>query len=122
MKQNKTMKYLFLDDERMPHDVGNYTDVRLRPMYRLNGWAIVRSYDQFVDWITKNGLPDVISFDHDLSDERFKEKTGYDCAKWLVEYCNGELLPECYCHSMNPVGKQNIVNYLVNYQKQFLKP
>jgi hypothetical protein len=28
----------------------------------------VKSYDEFVDWITKNGLPTGICFDHDLSD------------------------------------------------------
>ena len=45
------------------------------------------------------------------------EKTGYDCAKWLVEYClNNDLdLPFCFVHSMNPVGKDNINHLLKNY-------
>lgn len=45
------------------------------------------------------------------------EKTGYECAKWLVEYCldNDLDLPLCYVHSMNPVGKDNINNLLKNY-------
>ena len=60
----------------------------------------------------------MISFDHDLADEHylkqnsqeFVEKIGYDCAKWLVEYCMDHYLdlPKFYCHSMNPVGKENI--------------
>ena len=45
------MVKLFLDDIRKPPDVD---------------WFIVRNYNQFIDWIDKNGLPDIISFDHDL--------------------------------------------------------
>ena len=46
-----------------------------------------------------------------------KEKTGYDCAKWLVEYCldNDLSLPKYQVHSMNPVGKKNILDYLSNF-------
>lgn len=49
------------------------------------------------------------------------EKTGFDCAKFLVEYCmeNNLKLPEFYVHSMNPVGKDNIVNYLNNFKKYY---
>ena len=48
-----------------------------------------------------------------------KEKTGYVCAKWLVEYCiNNDLkCPEYFCHSMNPVGKYNILGLLDNFTK-----
>ena len=54
---------LFLDDIRIPEDV--------RWMYNLNeqyinsDWGMVRSYDEFVEFITKNGLPDETSFDYD---------------------------------------------------------
>jgi hypothetical protein len=49
----------------------------------------------------------------------FSEKTGYDCAKWLVNFCmdNNLKLPEYYVHSMNPVGRRNILGYLDNYVK-----
>lgn len=69
----------------------------------------------------------MISFDHDLADEHywkqntgeFVEKTGYDCVKWLIEYCmdNDVDLPKFYCHSMNPVGKENIERLLKNFKK-----
>lgn len=130
---NKT--FLFLDDMRDPYEVGNYFyPVEKRNMYRKEDWDVVRNYDSFVEYIEVNGLPDVISFDHDLADEHYapeeywadivvnrkyqdeaykhyKEKTGLDCAKWLIEYCNENkrALPEIYCHSMNPVGKTNIL-------------
>ena len=48
-----------------------------------------------------------------------REKTGYDCAKWLVDYCmdNGLKLPEFEVHSMNPAGGENIRMYLENFKK-----
>lgn len=140
MEQQQSDKYLFLDDVRMPYEVGNYIyPVRLRPMYRQKSWKIVRDYEEFVEYIEKNGLPDVVSFDHDLADSHYApehlwtdyekskewqdnqihtEKTGYDCAKWLVDYCieNNINLPDYYCHSMNPVGKDKILNLLNQYE------
>lgn len=111
---------LFLDDIRLPKDV-KWMQMPLGP------WAIVRSHDEFVKHIMQRGLPDFISFDHDLADEhytggakydKYKEKTGYESAKWLVEYCmEYELhLPEYQVHSLNPIGKENIIGYLENFK------
>ena len=49
----------------------------------------------------------------------FKEKTGYDSAKWLIDYCldNNLDLPLCFIHSMNPAGKENIEMLLNNFIK-----
>jgi hypothetical protein len=49
----------------------------------------------------------------------FEEKTGYDCAKWLVDYCidNQANLPDYLVHSANPIGKKNIESYLENFKK-----
>lgn len=118
---------LFLDDVRDPSMVANYAHWSLRAMYRLDKWNIVRSYEEFVAYIEEFGLPEVISFDHDLSEEHYApesegwvyvEKTGLDCAKWLCEYCdkNEKELPEWYIHSMNPVGAENIRKQLENYE------
>ena len=129
--------FLFLDDIRNPEDAAKYTN---QDIYLFKMWDTVRSYNEFVSYIENNGLPVCISFDHDLADEHYtpeeywsdydkskvyqdkqhyKEKTGYDCAKWLVDYCieNKCNLPKYMCHSMNPVGKDNIINYLNNYEK-----
>ena len=121
---------LFLDDIRVPYDVFKTT---INPIFENNeDWAIVRDYHQFVNYITKFGLPDFISFDHDLSYEHYLEenqsdieygslieKTGYDASKWLVNYCeeNDLYLPDFYVHSANPVGKKNIECYLENFKK-----
>ncbi|MGK6343616.1 cyclic-phosphate processing receiver domain-containing protein [Chryseobacterium sp. DT-3] len=119
-----TKRLLFLDDIRYPVEVYHYTkhDIFLR-----KDWHIVRNYEQFVNRILEKGLPEMISFDHDLADiqylkpdsDEYTEKTGYDCAKWLTEYCldNYLDLPKFYCHSMNPVGKENILSFLENFKK-----
>lgn len=133
---NKKKYWLFLDDIRNPIDVWKYTG---NLIFTEKNWKIVRSYSQFVDYIQINGMPELISFDHDLSEEHYRpsmydedkhyskyytdgtftEKTGYDCAKWLVDYCmdNNIKLPEFYVHSMNPVGKENILKLFENFKK-----
>jgi hypothetical protein len=122
---------LFLDDVRNPYCVFKNT---ILPIYEKDSdWVIARSYDEFVDTLNDKGMPDVISFDHDLSYdaylpqnqhghieyEKLEEKTGYDAAKLLVEICMSEKkeLPMYYIHSANPVGAENIKNYLENAKK-----
>ncbi|WP_228409728.1 cyclic-phosphate processing receiver domain-containing protein [Chryseobacterium sp. T16E-39] len=113
-----------MDDIRFPVEAYHYTGEKI---FLNKDWYIVRNYRQFVNQIIQNGLPEMISFDHDLADMnssdsdnlKFTEKTGYDCAKWLVEYCmdNHLNLPKFYSHSMNPVGKENILSLLENFKK-----
>ena len=45
------------------------------------------------------------------------EKTGMDCAKWLVaESMTKKIpLPQIYVHSANPIGSANMMGYLNNY-------
>ena len=57
---------LFLDDIRHPYDCISY--MPSPGIYSKYLWKTVRNYDEFVSFITQNGLPDLISFDHDLSD------------------------------------------------------
>lgn len=114
------MKILWLDDIRNP-----FLDIegKVPKVDATIEWVL--NYEQFVQWIEKFGMPDIISFDHDLADitkittTTHQEKTGMDCAKWLVDYCidNKELLPIFYVHSANPVGADNIRGLLSNYLK-----
>jgi hypothetical protein len=125
---------LWLDDLRNP-----YLDEEKRLPKTKSNWNInwVLNYEQFVKWIELFGLPDAISFDHDLAEEHYtpeyfwndyeeskkfqdwksktyQEKTGMDCAKWLVHYClnNNKGLPKIFIHSANPVGADNIKKVL----------
>lgn len=116
------MKYLFLDDEREPKDV---TWVCLgNANYNTVDWSIVRSYDEAVAWVLEHGFPDVASLDHDLGLQHYAgdysdNNTGYDFAKWLVEYdMNTSSMPHDFVfivHSRNPVGAKNIQMLLNNY-------
>jgi hypothetical protein len=122
------IEHLFLDDIRFPIDSFYYTKNNI---YIEKKWYIVRNYLEFIRYIQVNDIPKVISFDHDLTNEHYdtlnktdfisldeyytssnREMTGYDCAKWLKEYCDLHEypLPKILCHSMNPIGKQNILN------------
>lgn len=120
---------LFLDDQRQPEDVFYYIP---DPRYHTLTWVVVRSYAEFTTYIQAQGLPALISFDHDLADlhygsaingvinyDDYTEKTGYDCAQWLGTYCatNHQKLPPYLVHSMNNIGRQNIESYLKNYRK-----
>lgn len=125
----KLRKNLYLDDVRTPSET----------LPNSEPWYVVRNYDQFVDWINKNGVPDLISFDHDLAPEHtndyaiqvahqgyqhptyedYKEKTGVDCAKYVIDYCqaNKVKLNRCVVHSHNPVGAKNIQDGINGFKK-----
>ena len=119
---------IFLDDIRVP------TDVTWANIPADQHYSLVRSYKEFVDLITlRREVPKFVCYDHDLADthyghglnnneipyESYKEKTGYDAAKWLVNYCmeRGIKHPPYVVHSLNPIGKQNIESYINSYNK-----
>src|ERR1035437_8551114 len=117
---------LFLDDFREPEDAYLY---RLNPIYMTEHWIVVRNYNEFINHIDEHGLPEIISFDHDLGEEhyekqleydQYKEKTGYHCALWLINYCidNNKKLPAVILiHSMNYTGSLNIKSLFESYHK-----
>lgn len=130
-------KLLWLDDIRDPN-TGDWLN-QYAPEFTSSGGEViwVKNYNQFTDWIKTNGLPHMIAFDHDLGEDvardrvsngmskrqaRIKKRetmSGFDCAKWLVEYCmdNQIELPHWTVQSANPVGKENINKLLNNYVK-----
>lgn len=124
-----------------------------------NNWVVVRNYDEFVNKVTEIGLGniEVISLDHDLGDtamneyfnnvspnyslnyDNIKEKTGLDCAKWLVNHFydtnpewiemnrvikreDGMVFPQVYTHSANPIGSANIMGYINNFYMNEAQP
>lgn len=117
---------LFLDDVRNPSECVSYMYKRineLNPIY-LEDWYVVRNFEEFQAAITEHyDKITHISFDHDLADihynpetwtENFvyQEKTGYDCALWMIDFYNKNNLvfPILFVHSMNPVGTERIIN------------
>jgi hypothetical protein len=124
---------LWLDDYRNPME-GSWLVFSPITLENIDvHW--VKSYQQFIDWIKSNGLPNAICFDHDLGLEvainarskgiskrksrllKQEEKTGYDAAKWLIDYCinNKKKLPLYNIQSANPIGKENIDKLLKNF-------
>lgn len=107
------MVKVFIDDIREVKDVWGYNN---NPIYKDTDWVIVRSFDSFVSYVKENGVPNVVSFDHDLGEiiSESKELGGFECAKWLVEFCidNDINVPNYHVHSANPVGKKNIETYM----------
>lgn len=126
---------LWLDDTRDPY-AGTWTE-DYSPLIYPYTLVWVKSYKEFISYVKENGLPDAICFDHDLGDVveqlarsngkskkdartlKQKEKTGHDCAKWLVDYCldNKQKLPLWNVQSANPVGKENINMLLLAFKK-----
>ncbi len=137
-KMEKNTTLLWLDDLRNPLE-GKWIE-DFAPEFKHSGSIIwVLNYEEFIEWIRKNGLPQKICFDHDLGEDvaiklvskgvnkkkarEFKKlaKSGYDCAKWLVDYCidHDLQIPDWNVQSANPVGKENI-NGLLNNAKKHL--
>jgi hypothetical protein len=121
---------IYLDDIRTPLSLNNeWVD-------GIPEWTVVRSYEEFVDKINKIGLENIelISLDHDLDRtamiewhnnvvnnytinyNNIKEKTGFDCAKWLVEeWKKGKPVVNVVTHSANAIGSANIMGYINNF-------
>jgi len=96
---------LYIDDIRDPKGEFDY---------------IARTSNKAIQWMTFNGCPKFISFDHDLGGD----DTAIKVVKWMVEKDldnNGTFIPidfSFFVHSANPVGAANITGYLNAYLKQ----
>lgn len=119
------MVKLFLDDVRQPYD---------------DSWYVVRNFGDFQKYIDdyKKQIecpeePLIVSLDHDLADDHYKganvdfpryseytEKTGYDCAKYLVE--SGVIPVQVIVHSWNYYGSKNIENLLKPHTSVIVAP
>jgi hypothetical protein len=138
---------LFLDDLRKPEHAYIYPKrngtgliIETQSLKHVSNvdnddWVVVRTYEDFVQTIEEKGLPDVVSFDHDLDEEHIrhyykvtestgvieygnlKVKTGKHCAEYLVQQCKAQQpknLPEVFIHSANKWGVKEIRKVLEN--------
>ena len=110
---NKNKIWLYLDDVRIP---------------KTDNWEVVRNYDEFVSHDLGEGA--LIEYythtkqNYELDYNRIIEKTGMDCARFLVaESMNTKIpLPTIYVHSANPIGAANMIGYINNYLKNCKLP
>ena len=86
---------LFIDDERWPADDGTE-------------WVIARSSEDAIAAVESLGVPDFISFDHDLGGE----DTSIKFIWWMIDAHLDERIAsfttQYYVHSQNPIGAANI--------------
>ncbi len=84
---------LFLDDKRSPPS---------------GEWVVARSYAEFRDVTKKRGMPEMVSFDYDLTDDYTdtSTKTGLACARWMMREVamTGARCPDFKVHSQNHRG------------------
>jgi len=98
---------LFLDDERLPY----YVNPDRRIAWRIAPNIAVAKY-----MVQQFGMPDFISFDHDLGPGedsmmflRWLECEFFDPTKHKI--------PDYVIHSANPVGSQNIDSFMKSWKK-----
>jgi len=98
---------MFIDDERFP-------------VYET--FVICRSSDEAIKFMEQNGIPEEISFDHDLG--------GDDTSIKVINWMENALLdgkvefPENFqysVHSQNPIGAANIRNKMEGLVAHFKK-
>lgn len=79
---------------------------------------LVRNMEDFVVALRRL-KPDFISFDHDLG---IGYHNGMDCAKEFCRLHDSSPFPfDYHVHSMNPIGKKNIISYIESYKKTIQK-
>ena len=110
MTMKKYFAHIWLDDFRVPNI----------PQDETIAW--VKDYASFVERVVAFGkdISDcIVHFDHDLGGE----KDGYDCAKFLINWCidNEYPAPDYDIQSANPIGRENIDSLFKSYWKVFNK-
>lgn len=102
-------------------------------MYVREDWNIVRNYDEFITYIILEGIPDKVSFDHDLDDSHDassitefnnfynledRTNTGLDAMRWLISYCIEHKLPipKIYIHTQNVVAYKVMIEEMGRYK------
>ena len=134
----------FLDDQRNPEHAYLHLDTGIPKVSLVehsdihqDDWVIMRTYDEFVKCVKYLGLPDVVSFDHDLDEEHIKHyfmvtqdtgvieygnlkvKTGKHCADFLVQEWVKQGKPKpikTFVHSANRWGQIEIKKVLEELQ------
>lgn len=91
---------LYIDDERYPPD---------------DGFVLLRSTQEALQHVKTHGWPTFMSLDHDLGGE---DTTMCFLRRLVNELWDGKTPPPDYhVHSMNPVGRKNIISFMDSWKK-----
>lgn len=79
-------------------------------------WTTCRTAEDAIRLLA-TGKVSHISFDHDLGEESVRN--GNDVAKWIERAVDEQwiLVPKWQVHSMNPVGRQNIIETMLSAER-----
>ena len=110
----KKIHFIWLDDERPIRDAYKTILNKATPHHcDIAGWSLCRTGEEAIKELASlskiSNCKIFISFDHDLG----QGINGYDVAKWIIE--NEIQIAGFTVHSMNPVGRQNIISLLTHY-------
>ena len=92
-------------------------DIRPRPS---NDWIVARSSKEAIEIIQSKGLPDSISFDHDLGGDDKATSVIREITEMLLD--NEIVMNPSFrflVHSDNPTGKDNIILDMKNIYYHF---
>lgn len=88
-------------------------DLRFPPADR--DWLVCRSTQEALERVAAMGMPQFISFDHDLGES---DTTMVFLRRLVNEVWDGTTSPPDYViHSANPVGSQNIRSFMESWRK-----
>ena len=79
-------------------------------------FTLARTYHEAIELFHTHHV-NILSLDHDLGCDELGRllETGYDFVKWFVD--SGYSCNEIRFHTANPIGKQNMVGYLLSAQR-----
>jgi hypothetical protein len=83
-------------------------DVRPCP----DGFILAKSSREAITIVELRGLPEYISFDHDLGED----DSSMVFLKWLSNYIDNPSF-NYTVHSANPVGRDNIISFIESWKK-----
>lgn len=112
---------ILLDDERQ------VDFIKVKVNTNNYEWIVIRNYFEFVNYIDENyNNIALVAFDHDIDsfDESGMEWTGRDAARYLIDKCQdpdntGLNFPDFLVHSMNNIGRQNIIADIKHHISKF---
>ena len=86
--------HVFVDDK-----IASPSSVTTVQLPHGKTWRVITNYEDFIKYVEKEGIPEVLSLDFDLGQGK---KTGLDCLEWFMKHCIEQKrpkLPTVYCHS-----------------------
>jgi hypothetical protein len=108
---------MFIDDERNPAFLERFGFTRVEYVDMI----VVRSSGAAIRYMVEHGVPEFISFDHDLGGK----DTSQVVVKWMIEALLDKKIElpynfDFFVHSQNPIGAKWIFDTVTGMTDEFL--